>query len=88
MPATPDGRIPSWWFGDWNPLYWAALLLGLPETLAGIRLRPGADLVAPWRASAPLRAQLRWLAGLDGTFIITGQMRSRSAGGAGPRPGG
>jgi hypothetical protein len=78
MPATPDGRIPPWWFGDWNPIAWAARLLGLPQTLAGARLHPGADLVPPWRASAPLRAQLRWLAGLDGTFIITGQMRSRA----------
>jgi hypothetical protein len=87
MPATPDGRIPPWWFGDWNPLHWAARLLGLPETLAGLRMHPGADLVPPWRASAPLRAQLRWLAGLDGTFIVTGQMRSRAAARACLRPG-
>jgi hypothetical protein len=83
MPATPDGRIPPWWFGDWSPVPWAARLLGLPKTLAGVRLHAGADLVPPWRASAPLRAQLRWLAGLDGTFIITGQMRSRGVLGAG-----
>jgi hypothetical protein len=87
MPATADGRIPHWWFGDWNPLCWAARLLGLPETLAGARLRPGRELVPPWRASAPVRAQLRWLAGLDGTFIITGQMRSREAARAGAHPG-
>jgi Type IV secretory system Conjugative DNA transfer len=79
MPATADGGIPDWWFGDWSPLVWAAQLLGLPETLAGARLRPGRPLIPPWRASAPLRAQLRWLAGFDGTFIITGQMRSRDA---------
>jgi hypothetical protein len=79
MPATADGGIPDWWLGDWNPLHWVAQLLGLPETIAGARLRPGRELVPPWRASAPLRAQLRWLAGLDGTFIITGQMRSSQA---------
>jgi hypothetical protein len=79
MPATASGEIPGWWFGDWNPLHWAARLLGLPETLAGARLHPGAGFVPPWRASAPLRAQLRRLAGLDGTFIITGQMRARAA---------
>jgi len=85
MPATPDGGIPPWWFGDWNPLHWAARLLGLPETLAGLRMHPGADFVPPWRASAPARAQLRWLAGLDGTFIVTGQMRSPAAASEGPR---
>jgi hypothetical protein len=87
MPATADGAIPEWWLGDWNPLHWAAHLLGLPGTVAGARLRPGRDLVPPWRASAPLRAQLRWLAGLDGTFIITGQMRSGEAARGGARPG-
>ena len=79
MPATADGEIPDWWFGDWNPLHWAAQAFGLPEKLAGVRLRPGRRLLPPWRASAPLRAQLRWLLGLDGTFIITGEMRSRKA---------
>jgi hypothetical protein len=79
MPATPDGRIPPWWFGDWNPLHWAARALGLPEVLAGARLRRGGDGVPPWRAAAPLRAQLRWLAGLDGTFIVLGGMGSAAA---------
>ena len=31
MPATPDGRIPPWWFGDWNPLHWAARFLRPPR---------------------------------------------------------
>jgi hypothetical protein len=85
MPPTADGRIPPWWFGDWNPLHWAAVTLGLPERAAGVRIHPGAAYVPPWRAAAPLRAVLRWLAGLDGTFIITGGMRAR-AGGAKMRP--
>jgi hypothetical protein len=76
MPATADCRIPHWWFGDWNPAHWLARALGLPETLAGIRLHPGARLVPPWRAAAPLRAQLRWLLGLDGTFIVLGGRRA------------
>ena len=76
MPATPEGGVPPWWFGDWNPLHWAAHALGLPERVAGISLHPGSGYVPPWRASAPLRAQLRWLIGLDGTFIIVGGMRS------------
>ena len=87
MPATPEGGIPPWWFGDWNPLHWAARLLGLPEKLGCVTLHPGSSLVPPWRASAPLRAQIRWLAGLDGTFIVTGQMRTRDAARASVRPG-
>jgi hypothetical protein len=78
MPATPDGRIPPWWFGDWNPLHWAAHLVGLPERICGLRVGPGDVFVPPWRASAPLRAQVRWLCGLDGTFIILGGRRSAS----------
>ncbi len=81
MPATPDGRIPAWWFGDWNPLHWAAHALGLPAELAGLRLHPGDHYVPPWRASAPVRAQVRRLLGLDGTFIILGGRRSAPSGG-------
>ena len=81
MPATPDGRVPAWWFGDWNPLHWAAHLLRLPSELAGLRLHPGDQFVPPWRASAPMRAQLRRLCGLDGTFIILGGRRSAASSG-------
>ncbi|HEY5228947.1 MAG TPA: type IV secretory system conjugative DNA transfer family protein, partial [Opitutaceae bacterium] len=77
MPAAADGRIPHWWLGDWNPLHWAAHALGLPQELAGMTLHRGHLHVPPWRAAAPLRAQLRWLCGLDGTFIITGGRRAR-----------
>ena len=76
MPATPDGGIPDWWFGDWNPLHWASHALGLPEKVAGLRLHPGEAYVPPWRASAPARAQVRRLLGLDGTFIVLGGARS------------
>jgi TraM recognition site of TraD and TraG len=79
MPATADGRIPPWWFGDWNPLHWAARLLGLPERIAGLRIHPGDGFVPPWRACAPMRAQVRRLMGLDGTFIILDGMRSGAA---------
>ncbi len=68
MPATADGRIPDWWFGDWNPLHWAARALGLGS---------GTPAVPPWRAAAPARAQLRRLLGLDGTFIVLSGVRSR-----------
>jgi hypothetical protein len=84
MPVTPDGRIPDWWFGDWNPLHWAAILLGLPTTIAGHRIHPGERFIAPWRACAPVRAQLRRLIGLDGTFIILAQMSSSRARKASP----
>jgi hypothetical protein len=80
MPATPEGDIPPWWFGDWNPLHWAAHFLGMPEVVAGFRLHPGTAFVPPWRASAPARAQLRRLLGLDGTFIILGGRRSGRGG--------
>jgi hypothetical protein len=79
MPATPDGRIPPWWFGDWNPLHWAARALGLPWRVGGLKIYPDDGYIPPWRASAPVRAQLRRLFGLDGTFIILGGMRSRAA---------
>jgi hypothetical protein len=79
MPATADGRIPPWWFGNWNPLHWAAHVLGLPESVGGLRVHPGAAFVAPWRACAPLRAQVYRLLGLDGTFIVLGGIRSRAA---------
>ncbi len=76
MPATADGKIPHWWFGDWNPLHWAAHFLGVPERIAGLRVHTGDNFIPPWRASAPLRAQVRRLCGLDGTFIILGGRRS------------
>jgi hypothetical protein len=82
MPATPDGRIPPWWFGDWNPLHWAAHALRLPGSVAGIPLHPGEPFIPPWRASAPWRAQLRRLCGLDGTFIILGGRRSKDSRGS------
>ncbi len=83
MPATADCRIPPWWFGDWNPLHWAAHFLCLPSRIGGVRLHPGDGFVPPWRANAPLRAQVRWLLGLDGTFIILGGMRSGRPAGPG-----
>ncbi len=79
MPASADGGIPPWWFGDWNPLHWAAHLLGLPRAIAGITIHPGDEFVPPWRACAPLRAQARRLCGLDGTFIVLGGRRARAS---------
>jgi hypothetical protein len=79
MPATPDGRIPPWWFGDWNPLHWGARLLHLPERIGRLKIHPGDAFLPPWRACAPLRAQIRRLLGLDGTFIILGGMSSADA---------
>jgi hypothetical protein len=76
MPSTPDGEIPHWWFGDWNPLHWAAHAVGAPERIACLTLHRGARHVLPWRAAAPMRAQLRWLLGLDGTFIVLGGRRT------------
>ena len=70
MPAMADGGVPPWWFGDWNPVHWMAHALGLPEALLGTRIRSANGYVPPWRACAPLRAQVRRLLGLDGTFII------------------
>ncbi len=79
MPATADGRIPPWWFGNWNPLHGLFHLLRVPERVAGVRLHPGEAYVPPWRAAAPMRALIRWLLGLDGTFIILGGTRSGPA---------
>jgi hypothetical protein len=79
MPATADGRIPHWWFGDWNPLRWAGHFLGSPGLFTQGGTSPDRAPVPPWCASAPLRAMVRWLLGLDGTFIIIGGMRARAA---------
>jgi hypothetical protein len=79
MPATPEGGIPLWWFGDWNPLHWAAYYLGLPEHVAGRRLHVRRTFVPPWRAQAPRAAQWRRLWGLDGTFIVLEQVSLRRA---------
>jgi hypothetical protein len=79
MPATAEGGIPPWWFGDWNPVHWVAHFLDLPSTIAGFRIHPGEGFVPPWRACAPARAQLRRLCGLDGTFIILGGRRPEGA---------
>jgi hypothetical protein len=79
MPATAEGGIPPWWFGDWNPAHWAAHLLRLPRTLLGFRIHPGDGFVPPWRACAPWKAQVRRLCGLDGTFIILGGRRRDDA---------
>jgi len=79
MPATPEGGIPPWWFGDWNILRWAAFHLRLPERLLGMPLYTRKGFIAPWRARAPLRAQLRRLFGFDGTFIILEKMSVRRA---------
>jgi len=79
MPATPDGTIPSWWFGDWNVLRWAAFYLRLPEAILGRRLYRRDMFLPPWRAQAPLCAQLRRLWGFDGTFIILEKMSVRRA---------
>ncbi len=78
MPATADGGIPPWWFGDWNPVHWAAHCLRFPQKIAGITIHPGDAFIPPWRACAPLRAQLRRLCGLDGTFIILGGRRAQA----------
>ena len=81
MPVTPEGNIPSWWFGSWNPWHWLAVGLGLQEKLGVAKHLNREALIPPWRARAPLRAQLRWLVGLDGTWI---SLRSAARGNARP----
>jgi hypothetical protein len=87
MPATPEGEIPAWWFGEWNPLRWAAFYLGLPESIAGCALYQRSAFVPPWRAQAPRAAQWRRLWGLDGTFIVLEQVSLRKARRLARRPG-
>jgi hypothetical protein len=83
MPVTPDGKIPNWWFGNWNPFHWLTRFLFLPPTLnlgpIKVPLHPGDDFIYPWRAEAPLRAQIRYLLGLDGTFIHLRSMKRKRA---------
>jgi hypothetical protein len=79
MPVTPEGGIPPWWFGDWNPVHWVAYYLGMPEHFAGRRLYVRRTFVPPWRAQAPRAAQWRRLWGLDGTFIVLEQVSLRRA---------
>jgi hypothetical protein len=76
MPADPDGSIPTWWFGSWNVMRWIARWAKLPERILGLRLHDGRPQIPPWKAAAPLRAQIRWLLGLDGTFILLRSRRS------------
>jgi len=87
MPTTPDGEIPPWWFGEWNPLRWVAYYLGLPENVAGRRLYRREEFVPPWRAKAPRAAQWRRLWGFDGTFIVLEQVSLRRARRLAKRPG-
>lgn len=83
MPVTPDCKIPHWWFGTWNPLHFLAFYLHLPSRLKigkiKIPIHPGSDFIPPWKAKAPLRAQVRYLLGLDGTFIVTEKMTRKRA---------
>jgi hypothetical protein len=82
MPVTPDGQVPSWWFGDWNILHWLAKLL-LPASIklpgGRVHLHPGRDFLPPWKARAPLRAQIRHVLGFDGTFIVIEKMKRKTA---------
>lgn len=75
MPVTPDGKTPAWWFGSWNP--WAWLYdwnkLPLPKSL-----KPK-NTIPPWKAKAPAKAQIRYLLGLDGTWIILKELTRKNA---------
>ena len=77
MPANPDGSMPRWWLGDWNLIPWIARAAHMPERILGLRLHGGSAQIPPWRAAAPVRAHIRWLLGLDGTFIL---LRARARG--------
>ena len=79
MPVTPEGTIPRWWFGTWNPWHWLAVGLGLPEKRGVPKTLSHDDLIAPWRARAPLKAQVRWLLGLDGTWITLTELSRKRA---------
>lgn len=79
MPVTPDGKTPSWWFGDWNLLHWLTYHLFLPAKVWFIPLHPGSDFTPPWRARAPWRAQVRYLLGFDGTYITLRKMARKKA---------
>jgi hypothetical protein len=74
MPVTPDGKTPAWWFGSWNPWAWL-YTLGLPLPRA---MKPR-NTIPPWKARAPLKAQLRYLLGFDGTWIILKDLPRKKA---------
>jgi hypothetical protein len=69
MPITTEATIPAWWFGDWNPLAWVCL----------VKPKNGKSVIWPWRAQAPLRAQIWYLLGFDGTFIVLEKLSRRKA---------
>ena len=75
MPVTPDGKTPPWWFGSWNPWAWlyTAKWLPLPKWL-----KPS-NTIPPWKARAPLKAQIRYLLGLDGTWIVLQDLKRKAA---------
>ena len=83
MPVTPDCKVPPWWFGDWNLWHWFCKLVFLPATISLLgkkfTLHPGSDFIPPWKGKAPLRAQVRYLLGLDGTFIVLDKLTRKKA---------
>jgi hypothetical protein len=83
MPVTPDCKVPPWWFGDWNLWHWFCQVTFIPGELRmfgkKFKLHPGKDFIAPWRGKAPLCAQIRYLLGLDGTFIVLDKLSRKKA---------
>jgi hypothetical protein len=82
MPVTPDGKTPPWWFGSWNLWHWFACSIHLPVKIKIWRLkipvRPK-SIIYPWAGKAPVKAQIRYLLGLDGTFICLKYLTRKKA---------
>lgn len=57
QPVTPDGKIPKWWFGTYDPLRCVKALCGKSKDIPF------------WAGRAPFKVHIRHLLGFDTTFI-------------------
>lgn len=76
QPITPDGKIPFWWFGTFNPF--TCLMVAPVNTPVERILPPPVRRYARklarknmpfWKGKAPAKAKMRYLMGRETTFI-------------------
>jgi hypothetical protein len=87
-PVTPEGGVPSWWYGDVNPLKIAAWFLHIPRKFRLLWMLPvklpfdPTKTIPFWRAvawTANPRIMWRYFMGLDTTWYIVRRMSRKEA---------